>query len=178
MVIQTVDGQMAARKETFSRYMFDQVHITGKTNVNDFHMEYREDEFCRMPSTFSSDEATIEINIPAEEVEADSKIMLKDFLDLINSDEYPNITIEIAKDEIDFASPDTEGKKTIELSMNGLTKKYQCETVSASCFVDQWCLTGQLKLKLTDFNIEPPHKFLGLVKVRNEIFISFRILFS
>jgi polyisoprenoid-binding protein YceI len=171
-------GQMAAVKETFSRYMFDQVHIVGKTNVNDFHMQYRESGFCEVPGDFRKGNSMIEIEIPADQIEADSKLMLKDFLELINADKYPTITIEIDSDEITFDNAGESDLKTIGISMNGITKQFSSQTFSDACFGNQWCLTGKLKIKLTDFNIQPPNKFLGLVKVRDEIFINFRILFS
>lgn len=173
-----VAGQMAAVKETFSRYMFDQVHILGKTNVNDFHMEYRENDFCEVPGDFRKGNSMVEIEIPADQIEADSKLMLNDFLELINADKYPTITIEIDSDEITFDQAGESDLKTIGISMNGITKQFRSQTFSDACFGNQWCLTGELKIKLTDFNIKPPNKFFGLVKVRDEIFINFRILFS
>lgn len=173
-----VAGQMAAVKETFSRYMFDQVHIEGKTNVNDFHMEYRESGFCEVPGDFRKGNSMIEIEIPADQIEADSKLMLKDFLELINADEYPTVTIQIDSDEITFDQAGESDLKNIGISMNGITKQFRSQTYSDACFGNQWCLTGKLTIKLTDFNIKPPSKFLGMVKVRDEIFINFRILFS
>ena len=178
VLTKVVAGQMAAAKNTFSRYMFDQVLITGETNVNDFHLEYRENEFCNVLGKLESGSSTIQIEIPADQVEADSQVMLNDFLKLINADQYPNITIGIDRNEIEFFAVPESGEKLISLSMNGISKQFYCSTLSESCFGNQWCLTGQLQIRLTDFNIEPPHKFLGLVKVQNEIFINFRILFS
>ncbi|WP_082326542.1 YceI family protein [Sunxiuqinia dokdonensis] len=173
-----VAGQMAAMKETFSRYMFDQVHIVGKTNVNDFHMQYRESGFCEVPADFRQGNSMIEIEIPADQIQADSKLMLKDFLELINAQKYPTITIEINSDEITFEKAGESDLKNIAISMNGITKQFRSQTYADACFGNQWCLSGELKIKLTDFNIQPPSKFLGLVKVQDEIFINFRILFS
>lgn len=174
---QAAGSGSSGEKDTFSKYMFDQVHIEGKTNVNSFHLEYREDEFCRVPGDLNAENANLEIDIPAAQVEADSQAMLKDFLELINAAEYPNISIEIARNEVRFQHAEEE-MKMIELSLNGIKKQFECTTYTQACFGDQWCLNGQLKIRLTDFDIEPPHKFLGLVKVKDEIFINFRILFS
>jgi len=171
-------GQMAAVKETFTRYMFDQVHILGTTNVNEFHMEYRESDFCKVPGDFRNESSVIEIEIPASQIQADSKMMLKDFLELIHADKYPTIEIEIDADEITFDEAGKSDLKNILITMNGITKEFKSRTYSDACFANQWCLTGELKIKLTDFNIQPPTKFLGMVKVRDEIFINFRILFS
>ncbi|WP_430973863.1 YceI family protein [Sunxiuqinia rutila] len=171
-------AQMAAEKETFSRYMFDQVHIQGRTNVNDFHMEYREDDFCQVPANFDEANSVIEIEIPADQITADSKMMLQDFLKLIQAQKYPTIDIQIDSQSIAFNAANGYDEKTIGVSMNGITRQFTCKTYSDACFGDHWCLTGELTIKLTDFNIDPPNKFLGLVKVKDEIFISFRILFS
>jgi polyisoprenoid-binding protein YceI len=169
---------MAAEKVQFNRYLFDKIQIRGKTNVNDFYMRYSDDEFCKLPNTLNAENSTLGINIPANKIKADSKMMLNDFLDLINADKYPTIDIEIAREEIESSPTEEPGYKNIELTMNGVTKQYRCKTYSESCYANQWCLTGQLEIRLTDFGIEPPNKFLGLIKVKDEIFVNFRILFS
>lgn len=38
-----------------------------------------------------------------------------------------------------------------------------------------YTLSGSKQMKLSDFNLVPPTKFLGLVKVKNEITINFEI---
>ncbi|HKJ43086.1 MAG TPA: YceI family protein [Sunxiuqinia sp.] len=171
-------GQMSAEGVHFNQYMFDDIQIVGKTNVNDFHMRYRETQFCKVTAKQQSGNAMLGIEIPAKEVQADSKMMLHDFLDLIHAQKYPTINIEIRHNDIESSLSNPVSKKEIELTMNGVSKQFQCETYSENCYGDQHCLIGKLKIKLTDFGINPPHKFFGLVKVKDEIFINFRILFS
>ena len=171
-------SQMAAEKFQYSRYLFDKIQITGKTNVNEFYMQYREDVFCKLPSAVGAENSTLGINIPANKIKAESKMMLNDFLELINADKYPTIDIEIAREEIELSPSEEPGFKNIELTMNGVTRQFRCKTYAEACYANQWCMTGQLEIRLTDFGIEPPNKFLGLVKVKDEIFVNFRILFS
>ena len=171
-------AQMAVGEDHFSRYMFDEIQIIGKTNVNDFHLKYHEHEFCTIENKLQGGHSSLGINIPANQVEAESKMMLNDFLDLVHADKYPTINIEIAHEEIQLSSTEVSSLKNIELSMNGITKQFQCKTYSEPCYANQWCLTGKLEIRLTDFGINPPRKFFGLLKVKDEIFINFRILFS
>lgn len=171
-------GQMSENKIHFSQYRFDDIQITGKTNVNDFHMRYREQEFCKIPDSLKTGNGMLGIDIPAKQVQADSKMMKNDFLNLIHAKKYPTINIEIKHDDIQSSLMTTSSKKDIEIEMNGVTRKFLCQTYAEHCYNDRYCLIGKLKIKLSDFGIDPPHKFFGLVKVQDEIFINFRILFS
>ena len=41
---------------------------------------------------------------------------------------------------------------------------------------DEVRVTGSTRLRLTDFGIEPPTKFFGLVRVHNEIDVHFDLI--
>ncbi|WP_430933401.1 hypothetical protein [Saccharicrinis sp. 156] len=160
------------------RYQFDKIVIKGVTNVSNFVLKYSEQGYVNVPHADSNVVDSITIAIPAEDFEADSKLMLKDFLSLINADKHPNIDISIDENfKNELLSFNTGGMNRVQINMNGITNSYTCACEFSKCLSGQWCLLGQLEVKLTDFEIDPPSKFWGLIKVKDEVTIGFRILF-
>ncbi len=100
--------------------------------------------------------------------------MLDDFYEMVSASEYPFIQISMEpKGKADF--DETTGKtvfKTI-ISLAGQSRIY---TVPCEIFFSdnsEYILKGELEVELTDFNINPPKKVFGAIKVNNEVFINF-----
>ncbi len=61
----------------------------------------------------------------------------------------------------------------IGVIVNGVTRFYQIHCKVASCMNDRISVSGSKTLKLSDFNLSPPTKTLGLIKVHDELMITF-----
>ena len=159
-------------------YLFEHVVIEGSTNVNRFQLSYSEDAFSLFPSYNIGSSDFLRMAIPVQKINAESSSMHDDFLELINANKYPTIIIslneKITSDKLDL----TVLRHQVSVTMNGVTNTYACFSEIAKEEFVNWHLTGRLGVRLTDFGIEPPRKFFGLVKVDDEVFISFKILFS
>ena len=57
----------------------------------------------------------------------------------------------------------------------GVTKNYTLNFESDSPSEGVFRINGRQKLTIRDFNIEPPKALFGLIKVENELVISFDI---
>ncbi len=158
-------------------YLFSSIIISGTTNVNKFIIKYRGDVFTPF-SVNNTEEDSLILLIPVDKFTAESKLMLSDFLKLINASEYPYIQI-IIKDKLnkEFFNISTESKKEILVGVNGITNSYFCNSKLQESYQNKWYFSGELKIKLSDFNIIPPEKFFGLIKVKDAVSISFKILF-
>ena len=159
-------------------YLFEQVLIEGSTNLTQFQLSYSEDTFSLLPACNLGSSEFLMMAIPAQKINAESLSMQNDFMELINANIHPTIIIslneKITSDKLNLAVL----RHQISLTMNGVTKTYACFSEIKKKEYDNWHLTGRLGVRLTDFGIEPPRKFFGLVKVDDEVFISFKILFS
>ncbi len=158
-------------------YLFSRIVIKGTTNVNMFTINYSSEDF--MPFTMGiSEEDSLLLSIPVDQFTADSKLMLHDFLKLIHADTYPYIQI-ILKDIIDkdFFEVSTNIKRKITIGVNGKTNSYFCNTKLQESYHNKWYFSGELNIKLTDFDLIPPEKFLGMIKVQDDVSIFFNILF-
>jgi len=167
-----------AERELPDRYLFDQVMITGSTNMNEFHLDYRESDFSGIPSCVQGKDDTFRFLIPAGRIKAESKMMRTDFLEMIHADKYPDIVITLGENIVGDLRGSSILNHRIGLTLNGVTNNYQVKSVKEEGPSGQWLLSGAVKIRLSNFKIDPPKKFLGLVKVNDEVLINFKILFA
>jgi polyisoprenoid-binding protein YceI len=152
------------------------ISIEGKANVVDYgcaitthnwgdtiFVEKFSDSLCR----FSKNK----LNIPVLSFNCDNSVMTEDFKETLNAKEFP--TINLGVDELIFKcgrlnTTLLKGKLTIA----GNTKpiKLYCQQSNKG---DELIITGAKKLTFSEFNLVPPEKFFGMVKVEDEITIFF-----
>lgn len=148
------------------------VLIEGSSNINKF-------EFVNFnPSVAESRQSTEiqdgqNIRIPVKKFTTRNNMMRHDFLEMLNASQYPYIKINI--ESADSAYYDKETGLTYfdtKITLAGNTRSYRVPCKIISC-EDGQVVKGKLELELSAFNIDPPQKVLGTVKVNNEVFITF-----
>lgn len=146
--------------------------IQGSSNINRFRLINQSPQIKTGNSVESN--GTQDIQIPVFDFTAANNHMLKDFFDMVKAEEYPYIQIAIEpinRADFDETSGLTNFRTKISLAGNSKNYTIPCEIVS--CDNSAYLLKGQLKIELTDFNIDPPEKVFGAIKVNNEVFINF-----
>lgn len=153
--------------------------INGESNVNRFSFSY---------TTLSSDFGNAflypslphgnEIIIPVRDFEPSNPLMYNDFLTNLNEQEYPTITIKFSnlgqnKGMVPVLNPNY----AVMITIAGVTREYDVECVIQNCGT-HYILRGSKAVRLTDFNLAPPEKLSGLVKVRDEFKVSFGIILN
>ncbi|MDX8337622.1 YceI family protein [Draconibacterium sp. IB214405] len=150
------------------------VLIQGSSNVNRF-------EFIHEAPQLVSDENKKnrliwkqKVIVPVDEFTGSNQLMRKDFLDLLNASEYPVIQIEI-EPETNQGNSATADNQAVNatITLAGNTHEYLVPCEVSSCETSEIIIKGSLKVNLTDFNIKPPQKVLGAIKVNDEVFITF-----
>lgn len=156
--------------------MFEHVVIHGSTNFSDFTLEYRE-SICK-PILISELDANekLSLTIPAKEIKAESQLMRRDFLTMINADKHPDIQIYITKESIIQLMTRANSQHEVTIKMNNVQQTYVCESKIVNCHIGQRCFEGKLHMGLKDFGIMPPKKILGVIAVKNKVFISFKFI--
>ena len=161
-----------------------ELNILGKTNVNSFTFEYnpnylQEDMNVRVESEdnrISFDNAILKLKIKG--FDSGNKLMNKDLYDLLNANQYPEVLI-------DFKSvvPQLKHSPLSSLKVNAKVhlageKHNEVIRVKAVQTGDKYHYVGAATLDLTNYCITPPVKFMGLVKVQEELTISFDLHFK
>lgn len=149
------------------------ISIHGSSNVNQFELINHKPKIVRL-SDENNDKRYQRIEIAVDEFTGDNKRMRKDFLEMVNASEYPYIIMAIeprglAECRKDKGLSDFKTKITIA----GVSKTYIVPCGVDSCKSSGYVLKGNLEVKLTDFGIDPPKKFFGIIKVDNEVLINY-----
>ncbi len=115
-----------------------------------------------------------EIKVPLKDFEYENETIYRDFLELLCADKYPFVSIIIKKDQLfKLLTAGTSYSPTIIISMAGNASTYviPCDVFDLSKHLVY--IRGHKIIRLTEFNLNPPVKFGGLVKVKNEVNIDF-----
>lgn len=150
------------------------VLIKGSSNINQFEFINDNPSILEPDNPKRTNLLSQNIRIPIHDFSGPNKHMLNDFFQMLNANQYPYIKIKIDaynSEEIDEESGGTLLKTQITIA--GKTHDYiiPCEIIY--CENEGVILKGNLEVKLTSFDIDPPKKMLGAVKVDNEVFITF-----
>jgi hypothetical protein len=152
------------------------VSVYGSTNVNNFVFQYLEIISIEKPVHVKRTNGALKlsggiINLKVHAFDSGNGIMNKDFRKMMNEDENPFIQVELLS-LIPNWQPDghwKDGKVEIVVEMNQIKKKYiiRCTINNPGSLL----IFGKEKIRLTDFELEPPSRMMGMVKV-NE-FVDF-----
>lgn len=164
------------------------VVINGTTNVNQFHCNY--DQLSTKPLAVNvlreADSVTIEnaaLILQTDQFDCENKMMNKDFQQLLQSEEYPHIEIQVLslskppKSDKKLASHLNDERFTIWVQalfrIVGNEHQYSFPVKVINHSASSLNLQGSIDLNLLDFEITPPKKLLGLVEVDPWVTIDF-----
>jgi hypothetical protein len=157
------------------------INITGNTNINNFEFKM---DFSTNGDVVKSHEIVnvsdrekseiFEIFIPVKNFETNNKLIYRDFLELLQAEKYPEIIIGIPYSQLQkFLSGQSDSISEMRITIAGVTRKYNIPGLVSSCPAGNLFINGIKNIKLTDFNLDPPEKFQGLIKVKNQVKINF-----
>ena len=151
--------------------------VRGTTNVNSFTCGYNVNKFKNPISvvyyligdkiTFSKAALILDNNC----FDCGGKGINSDFQKILKSDKHPQIFLFLKEISQIENSPDVQA--SIDIQMAGLTKNFKVPVNIIKN--NNFLITGDLALKLSDFNLETPKKFFGLISVNDKIEIFFQL---
>lgn len=158
------------------------IEIIGTTNVSSFlcaSNEYEGKEILTESvapdgnSTFWNGEITLK----SQNFDCFNSMMTKDFLKTINSEEYPHIHVKflnLIKESENINQENLRGE--VEITLAGVSRTYPITCLFLAKNGKKALLSGERKLHFTEFEIEPPVKFLGAIKVNNILGVNFSLV--
>jgi hypothetical protein len=154
------------------------LYISGESNINQFSFSYNDATYPGQYIITAGDTQNITISIPIRDFQPSNPMMYGDFLVLMKESEFPIINVSFSKQQLQSTKWDLPGScPDIRITIAGITRTYkiQCSIVKCS---DNLYLCGDKTIKLSDFQLKPPEKMLGLVKVNNEINVNFGFIIT
>lgn len=159
--------------------------IHGSTNVNRFDCALEQNGSANALSvtsrwtdlnlTFDG----LELAYPVAQLDCGVELMNKDLRDLLNEPEFPNFFLQINSIQIHPANREIERLAVaaeVTITLAGVTRQVvigRGTVINRSA--EEMVLLGATRLKMTDFGITPPTKFLGMVTVTDELEIEFEV---
>ncbi len=158
-----------------------EVLISGTTNVNEFTCKYNLQEL-EMPIRLIYDERSEQILFKNAELtlindcfDCGGKAINKDFQELLKTEKHPQVGLKLL-----YVEPPSPNQSKVdvgvEIKIAGVSRKYQ--TVLYCEQTKDICVNGTLELKLSDFELEPPKKMLGMIKVDDAIKVHLTLQLS
>lgn len=162
--------------------------IEGSSSVNRFtcHVDVVEGGGSLPESPASSTAAetvpgdSVKLTIPVQRFDCGKDRMTEDLKETLQADEHPTIRFRLHSASV-LAPPDTAGgwyriEALGHLTIAGTTRLIRTDAYGRALHDGLYELRGCKPLHMTYFGIEPPTKFLGVVKVHDRIVVHFGLV--
>jgi hypothetical protein len=158
------------------------LEITGTTNVNNYT--------CAISRYAGNDTLVLheggkdirpvfvkgEVALDASTFDCGVSLMTADFHKAINARQYPAIIIDfISFERMPAYTTREQFKGIIKISLAGVSKVFEVNCgidVSPSGIIN---LTGSREFQFSDFNLTPPTRMMGMVRVNQALKVSFHL---
>ncbi|MBP7497167.1 MAG: YceI family protein [Bacteroidales bacterium] len=158
------------------------VNVKVGTNVSEIHFKLQIEEAENITNTIINKKDLelknnyYEIRLPVKKFTTGNEMMYKDFINLLNAERYPEIIISLEKSQIKKIQKEMSvAPLEIKINISGVINNYCIVCNINHCLDGITYISGEKQIRLTEYNIKPPVKFFGLVKVNNEINVNFVI---
>jgi hypothetical protein len=160
-----------------------QVSVFGSTNVSRFTFNYTEAITIDKPVRVKVSEGRLKlhggfIDLKVRAFDSGNGMMNSDFRKMMKDEINPFIQVELVS-LIPSWLPDgnwVEGKVEILVEMNSISKKY-----TVNCKIDNagsLLIYGREKMRLSDFDLVPPVRMMGMVKVNEYVDFDLSLRFT
>ena len=159
---------------------YTKVAIAGTSTFHDWDMI---SEKANCDITFNFDGANITglssllFTVNAESLKSDHKGLDKNAYKALKSDKYPDITFTSS-----YANVRPNGPNSYVISAKGkmnISGTIKEVWLAAACTVNPQDMsiqsTGSLKIKMTEYNVEPPSFMMGAMKTGDEITVKYNV---
>ena len=174
-------ANFAPRESKWVVDVASQLIIYGNTNINKFKCALtRYDghdtlEFVMRNELYDLVFLRSHMTIPVNEFECGNDQLTSDFLETIQARNYPNIYIRF----LSLSAPVAELRKggiansKVAITIAGVTKTYQLAYSIPKNSTEEIRLKGIQNIRFSDFDLTPPEKLFGLIKVQQSLQVEF-----
>jgi polyisoprenoid-binding protein YceI len=133
-----------------------------------------------IPKEANDEQTTVEVNVPVRSFDCGNRVMTKDLKETLKMEEHPNIHFELIDARVGAPVDTSEQWRPVEvlgaLTVAGKKRVTNLSALGRAIDENRFRIRGCQPLRMTDFNIEPPTKAFGLIKVKDRIEVQFDLL--
>jgi hypothetical protein len=155
------------------------IDITVESNINKIYFTYSLNEGSlsligtSLPGNNNYSSSAL-ITVPVKDFKCINRYIYNDFLTLLKASQYPDLTITLPqKFLLQYQTTDSLILHGVMINIAGVSRRYDIPCNVVYLNQKEIVLIGSAKIRLTDLEIEPPVKSLGLVKIKDEIIVKF-----
>ena len=156
--------------------------VNGSSNVNSFTCDVR--EYMRTDTLWCMQDernnryvftSSSMLRLDIRKFDCHHKYITADFRKMLKADVYPTLIIRFLSLEPIRHGTTVKGQVLVELAGKKkiMDVVYQCEQLASG----QMHLTGTRTMRFPDFELEPPKKIGGLIRIRDDIDVQFNLYF-
>lgn len=145
------------------------MQVTGTSSLHDWEMDVN--EFDVKGTITDSQVQNLEVTVIAKSMKSGKSIMDSKAYDAVQADDFPEIKFTARSLQINGAA--ISGKASLEIAGNAQEVDFSAKIISKTG--NEMRLQGQVPLKMTDFNIDPPTAMFGTLKTGDEVTIIYDI---
>jgi hypothetical protein len=157
--------------------------ITGHSNIGGFScdiMEYLEPDtllFWPDKGYDRSDFLSGGLSLDIRQFDCHHGFITRDFRRILKSDDYPKLNIRfLSMDRFETGNDVRHIKGWVTIELAGVTRKFDIDYSCRPYGYQQLLLSGTRDMRFSDFNLTPPSRLAGLVRIEQGIRVEFRLL--
>lgn len=157
--------------------------ISGKTNINSFQCS---SAYCGRDTLVLQEGGPGNrplflkgyVGLDASAFNCGLQMMTNDFGKTIKSKEYPSISIDFISFERlpVYGCAEEKFKSHLKISLSGVTRSFEVTCSIEAKSNGQIHLKGGRNFIFSDFNLEPPTRMMGMVKVKEALDVNFHLI--
>jgi hypothetical protein len=160
------------------------VWFTGSSNIRDFtcsaqrvyvSTEAAPENFIRTKEDGLPAVRNAALDIPVRSLDCGIGLQNSHLFETLNATRYPEITFALTDYSVERQGEARLVRMVGALRIAGVEKNYVLHGSVVRDRSGQWILQGERKLDVREFSVAPPRRFLGILRVRNEITVHFEI---
>lgn len=157
------------------------MNIQGSSNINAFTCELK--EYLKQDTLVYTKDDNLKklmfnnsvLNVEIAKFDCHQKYITTDFRKILKSERHPCIRVRfISLDEIAIGG---NVKGVVEIELAGQTKRMDITYAMQQYGNKQLQLIGSKTMQFSDFNLDPPKKLMGLIRINEEIKVNFHLHF-
>jgi hypothetical protein len=115
-----------------------------------------------------------DIIVPVKDFKCTNRMAYRDFLKLLKAGEYPVMKVTIPGNIVDqLQNRESVILRDVLITIAGVSKKYDITCRAEKNGLKKNILVGTISVRLEDLNIDPPEKYFGMVKIKDQVIVKF-----
>ena len=161
------------------------VTLAGSSNINKWacRSDVFEATIAANPGSFvmavNPESGKVTVTVPVKSMECGNGRMNRDLYEALDAERFPSIDyvlVSYAFDRERMTETRLVASAIGDITVAGVTKRVEIPITAVRREDGTVAGEGMLRLRMTDFGVKPPVALFGLIRARNDIEVSFKVL--